>query len=149
MKTIKAFIEQSHLPGALIRSTIRQAGGWQYFREIAADIAAHGADGGFPGFSYHCDTITFTRRNRAAIIAALQDLADDIGEGNIYKLIAGFSCLRSDNLTPEAVAVAIHTGKGDDVTSVYNALAWYALEEVARSYGDLIEQHNTTQQPKR
>lgn len=29
-----------------------------------------------------------------------------------------------------------YQGKGDAVTPVYNALAWYALEELSRAYCD-------------
>ena len=30
-------------------------------------------------------------------------------------------------------------GRGDAVTGIYNALAWYVLEEVCRSYVDLLD----------
>jgi hypothetical protein len=50
----------------------------------------------------------------------------------MLEMIAGFNCLKADKLTLDDVAQAIYTGKGDNATSVRNALAWYALEEVAR-----------------
>ena len=139
MKTIKEFSEKSHIPASLIRAVIRQFGGWQSFRESAQDITNHGADGGFGGFIYYADTVKFARNNRSHILSMARDMASDIGDGDEYQLIAGFNCLRCDNLTPGAVARAIHTGKGDDATSVLNALAWFALEEVARSYCDLCD----------
>lgn len=138
METIKAFTEKSHIDASLIRAVIRQSGGWQSFRESALDITNHGAAGGFSGFIYYTDTVKFARNNRDLILCTARALASDIGDGDEYQLIAGFNCFEGDNMTPGAVARAIHTGKGDDATSVLNALAWFALEEVARSYCDLI-----------
>lgn len=72
----------------------------------------------------------------SAIMVLLNQLADDIGEPNVFKMISDFSCVDCD---PYEVAAALYTGKGDNVTQVYNALAWFALEEVARSYVDLAD----------
>lgn len=139
MKTIKSFIEQSHIDGDLIRAVVRQSGGWNSFREDAAEIAQHGADAGWNGFVYYGDTVKFARKHRDAITAMAADMAQSIGDGDEYQLIAGFNCLRNDELTAGQVAKTIHTGRGDDVQSIFNALAWFALEEVARSYSDLTE----------
>lgn len=51
-------------------------------------------------------------------------------------MIAGFNCI---DLTAEEVAEAIYNGKSEDRTTVFNALAWYALEEVCRGYVDAVE----------
>jgi len=86
------------------------------------------------------DTVTtaFTKRNKKALLELCKDQANDIyGHGmTIPGFIAGFNCVGCD---AEQVAIALYTGKGDNVTEVYNALAWYALEEVARRYCDVIE----------
>ncbi|MDR3130446.1 MAG: hypothetical protein LBU18_02770 [Treponema sp.] len=45
-----------------------------------ADCTKHGADGGFPGFTYYSDTLAFFRRNR-------QDILNNLGlteEGFIH-----------------------------------------------------------------
>jgi hypothetical protein len=134
MKKLSDFINNSSVPARLIRSTVRQVGGWAEFTERAEDIFEHGAAGGFSGFIYYSDTLPFARRNMRDILTVARDLAQCIGENDEYQLIAGFNCLRGQGVTIADVAKAIHTGKGDDVTTILNALAWCALEEVASSY---------------
>ncbi len=139
MKTIKAFCEASHISPAIIRAVVRQLGGWDAFRESAADIANHGADGGFSGFIYYADTVRFARKNLDSIIELAADMARDIGEPGAFSLIAGFNCLRGDDLSGDDVAAAIYRRNDENAQTVYNALAWFALEEVARAYVDLVE----------
>ena len=136
--TLSQFIAESGLNASLVRSTVRQCCGWQSFKEMAQDVANHGADGGFGNFIYYTDTIAFTKRNKKALLELCKDQASDYyGHGmTVPGFIAGFNCVDCD---AEAVAIALYTGKGDNVTEVYNALAFYALEEVARRYCDIIE----------
>ncbi len=136
--TLSQFIAESGLPSSLIRSTVRQCGGWQSFQEMAQDVCKHGANGGFGNFIYYADTIAFTKRNKKALLEMCKEQAEDYyGKGySVGQFIAGFNCVDCD---AEQVAVALYTGKGDSVTTVYNALAWWALEEVARRYCDIIE----------
>lgn len=136
MKTIKEFVEQSNIDAKLIRATVRQIGGLEEFKERAQDVTNHGAAGGFIGFTYYADTITFTKRNKAAIVDMLSALADDLGE-NTLSCLAGFNCLK--DYTVEEVADGLYNPRSDHRTAVYNALAWFALEEVARSYCDVAE----------
>lgn len=135
MNTQREFIERTHLPEALVRAVIRQAGGWQSFSEMAQDVANHGADGGFSGFIYYGDTVPFAKRNKAAILEACKQMADDLGE-SLYGMIAGFNCLK---ISEGEAAEGIHNARSDDHTQVMNALAWYALEETARSYCDMLD----------
>ena len=136
--TLSQFIAESGLPASLVRSTVRQCYGWQSFQEMAQDVCNHGANCGFNGFIYHSETVPFSRRNKKALLELCKEQANDIyGHGmTVPAFIAGFNCVDCD---AEAVAIALYTGKGDNVTEVYNALAWYALEEVARRYCDIIE----------
>lgn len=136
--TLSQFIAESGLNASLIRSTVRQCGGWQTFKEIAPLVCKYGADGGFGNFIYYTDTVPFAKRNKKALLALCKEQANDIyGHGmTIPGFIAGFNCVDCD---AEQVAVALYTGKGDCVTTIYNALAWYALEEVARCYCDILE----------
>lgn len=136
MTTQKRFIENTNIPEALVKAVVRQSGGWQSFRESAPDITSHGADGGFSGFIYYSDTVPFTKRNRAAIQTYGTEMARDIGAGSFYSLVSGFRCI---DLTPEQVAEAFHDPKAENRDEVFNALAWFALEEVARAYCDMIE----------
>ncbi len=136
--TLSQFIAESGLPASLVRSTVRQCGGWQSFQEMAQDVCKCGANGGFSDFIYYSETVPFAKRNKKALLELCRDQAQDYyGYGmTIPAFIAGFNCVDCD---AEQVAIALYTGKGDNVTEVYNALAWYALEEVARRYCDIIE----------
>lgn len=141
--TLSQFIAESGLNASLVRSTVRQCGGWEMFKDTARNLQSSpcGALGGFCGFIYYTETIPFTKRNKKAIIDLCKEQAEDFyGKGhNVAQFIAGFNCVDCD---AEQVAIALYTGKGDNVTEVYNALAWYALEEVSRRYCDVIETFN-------
>ena len=138
--TLSQFIAESGLPASLVRSTVRQCGGWEMFQEDAKNLqlCSCGAAGGFGGFIYYSETVPFTKRNKKALLELCKDQASDYYDHGmtIPGFIAGFNCVGCD---AEQVAIALYTGKGDNVTEVYNALAWYALEEVARRYCDIIE----------
>jgi len=137
--TLKQIIASTNAPASLVRAVIRQSGGLESFTEKAPDIARYGASGGFYGWIYYTETTAFARKNRAGILELARSFAQDIGDGDEYQLIAGFQCLRSLQLTTGDVARAVHTGKHEDVQQIYNALAWFALEEVARSFDYLTE----------
>lgn len=138
--TQSQFIAKSHLTPRLIRAVIRQMGGWEAFTQSAPDISRHGIDGGFSGFIYYKDTEPFARRNRALISALASEQASDFGTG-VIEMIRGFGCFRNGTKpTDEEIGSALYAGKDvDGGLQVLNALAWYAGEEVARSYTDLLE----------
>jgi len=110
---------------ALTRAVIRQTG-----RENLEDIARHGADSGFAGFTYYNDTVSFYKRNAKLIKERLEQDASDFGQG-LLEMVGGFVCLKSYKLTSWEVAEAIN-GRGEMAIQVQNALAWYAAEEIAR-----------------
>ena len=130
---MKSFIEQSSINPKLIRSVIRQIGGWLEFKEHAEDVSNYGAAGGFGGFIYYTDTVAFTKRNKAEIEAMLKGLAEDIGE-SFADCLCGFNCLKG--IEAGDVLDGYYNPRSDYRTDVYNALAWYALEEVATAYSD-------------
>ena len=136
MKTLTQFINNSRLSESMIRAVVRQCGGWESFCEMASDVANHGAGGGFNGFVYYSDTVTFAKRHKAVILEACKEIADDIGESGAYSMIAGFNCLKDMELTGDTVADAIHSSKHKDKMQIMNALSLFALEEVSRSYAD-------------
>ena len=133
------FIKASSIPASLIRAVSRQMGDWESFTNYAEDIQNHGADGGFGGFIYYSDTLPFFRRNRKAILEMAEQMADDCGDSGMLAMIAGFNCLRHYKFSQDDIAKALYTSKGDDVTTIQNVMAWFALEEVARSYCDCLE----------
>lgn len=135
MMTLKKFLVDSNVNDALIRAVVRQCGGWSTFKDMAQDVTNHGANSGFSGFTYYVDTIAFFKKNKKAIMELANDQACDF-DMDTYKMIADFGCLKVD---VGSVADAIHNPRTEDIDSVRNALAWYALEEVSRSYVDCVE----------
>jgi hypothetical protein len=106
-----------------------------------ADCAKHGADGGFPGFTYYSDTLAFFRRNRKDIIKNLELTAEESGE-DIISMVRNFSIFRYD--TPPALSSIGRTlwGMGklqDDLTSLYNVFFWFCLEEISHIWYRYLE----------
>ena len=143
VKTLAEFCEASNIDASLIKAVVRQMGGWQSFKEAAPDICRGGIDGGFNGFIYNADTEPFARRNREAIANMASYQAKDFGVG-VMEMIRGFGCFRNGTPpTDEEIGMALYAGKDkEDGLPILNALAWYAGEEVARSYCDLTGQND-------
>jgi len=98
------------------------------------DVCTYGANNGFGSFIYYSDTCQFFLDNRRDIIDLVNELADDMGE-DVISLVAGFGCLKTycaDREGKDEIGRAIYGTPADDDTQVMNALAWFALEEVAR-----------------
>lgn len=135
MSTLKKFIASSHINATLIRAVVRQLGGFDTFKQSANDISRHGISGGYGGFIYYSDTVEFTKKHKPLILELAKSLAYDIGE-DIYKMIAGFNCLKMDSVE---IAEAIHNPKCENKRIVFNALAWFAAEQVSNSYVNFLE----------
>jgi hypothetical protein len=74
----------------------RSNGGLESLKSLSgylADCAKHGADGGFPGFIYYCDTLSFFRRNRQDIVKNMELTAKELGE-DVVGMVQGFSVFR-------------------------------------------------------
>ena len=140
--TMKTLVANSSIPATLIRTGVKNTHGWDSFKESAQDVVDHGASCGFGNFIYCTDTVAFTAKNRKAIAELAEQQAVDFGDYSVIEMILGFNCLRHDDLTSSDIARALYGRLTDDdkKTIIYNALAWYALEEVARAYCDLAEQ---------
>ena len=108
---------------------------------ILSDVASHGADAGWSGFTYYHDTVKFTKADRKAIETLVREMADEWGQ-NPVDFIASFRCLdKDDPAIIEAIGRFVYGGhfqdsKKCDSETVYNALAWFALEETARALTD-------------
>ena len=139
---MKTLIANSSIPATLIRAVVKNMGGWDSFKESAQDVVDHGASCGFGSFIYYTDTVTFTAKNRKAIAELAAQQAADFGDSSEIEMILGFNCLQHDDLTSSDMARALYgrLTDYDKKTTIYNVLAWYALEEVARAYCDLVEQ---------
>lgn len=116
----------------LAKIVLEQLGGGEDAIGDAIQAGEHGADAGWSGFTWHSDTVPFSQTHKRAILRCAGELAHEIGEGNAVALVQGFRCLKDYR---DDVADVL-TGCSDDEdasTVVWNALAWFALEEVGRS----------------
>ena len=106
-------------------------------RSTLEDITNNGADGGFGGFIYYSETNKFARENMHLILDQVKELADNLVETPL-EMISSFRSLKDDKLDPLEIASIIYERTSPESqadgteTVVLNALAWFALEEVAR-----------------
>lgn len=135
MKTLKQFCEKSHINPKLIRAVVRQIGGWESFTKSAHYVVDLGADAGYAGFIYYTDTCKFYVNNRKTINILVDDTAWALGTNSI-SMVRMFTCLGLV-YTVDEVAQTLYGPRSQHQTQVANALAWFALEEVCRSYVDL------------
>lgn len=92
----------------------------QEFIDTMNDVANHGADSGWIGFTYYADTCAFYSANRRLIDSLAKDMADSCGNASVQEMVSQFGC------KPDV----------DDEDQYQNALAWFALEEAARYVQD-------------
>ena len=112
----------------LINAVAKQMGGMANLKKSASDICNYGAAGGFNGFIYYTDTVAFTKRNHALIMELLNIYADDMGT-NALELLSSFKCFK--DMKEYEIFDGLMDPKSVDRTTIYNGLAWFALEEVA------------------
>lgn len=130
------FQQHSHLSASLINAVIEQMGGYESFTDYAEDVANYGAAAGFCGFTYYSDTLPFYDANRADIKEAARNMADDMGD-ELVSFVRSFRCLPDS--TEDEVGATLYGSAEEHDTQVANALSWFALEEVCRSYADALE----------
>ena len=134
------FLKSANINPKLASAVIRQFGGWENFKEKAHDVANHGIEGGYCGFIYYEDTVSFTKKHKKLIIENITHFADEIGE-SFTKVIVGFNCLKNTGIAENDVIMALMSPRSCDdfvLQQVYNALAWYAGETVAQEYVDFV-----------
>lgn len=123
----------------LIAPVARQGSGIKDLRSIAPDVCNNGADCGVNGFTYYTDTVAFATRQKGKIFALIREQIAQFGrdDESIASFVQGFRCLR--NYTIAEVENGLYSPKSGERTQVFNALAWYALEEVCRHLVDLSD----------
>lgn len=133
------FLKVSHIDSKLVKSVIRQFGGFESFKECYQDVVNHGINGGFSGFIYYDDTVKFALKNRDMIIELAKQDAESIGESGVLEFIQSFNCLGKKDYSVEEVGQSLFSSKAKakENTQVLNALAWYAAEEVCRSFDNV------------
>ena len=129
--TAKSLANVTGAPIRLIRGVLRQLGGGPEAIDTLRDVVRGGADAGYGGFTYTRDTVAFFRRYRSEIVALARSMADDLGE-DVSQMVAGFRCLNGAEDLP-SINRCLYGGRlTREEDNVANALAWFALEEVAR-----------------
>jgi len=119
-------------------------GSGETFLELSGQFencAEHGANVGFGGFIYYSETIAFYKANSEDIVAHMENMAAELGT-DIIAMVQGFGVFRnSEKPTVLEVGRALWgTGKiREELTSLYNVFAWYALEEVSRTWYRYLE----------
>ncbi|MDR2785440.1 MAG: hypothetical protein LBB83_05960 [Treponema sp.] len=122
----------------------RNNGGLESLKNLSTnftDCAKHGADGGFPGFIYYSDTLSFFRQNRQDIVKNLELTAEELGQ-DIISMVQGFGVFRYDTPPTAASIGKALWGTGalkDDLTSLYNVFAWFCLEEISHVWYRYLE----------
>jgi hypothetical protein len=116
------------------------------FRELSAEFVyctEYGADTGFSGFIYYTDTTAFFMNNRTAIASRIERAAAELGT-DIFSMVQGFGVFcNSDKPSPSEIGKALWDSSQSypEFVSLYNAFAWYALEEVSRAWYRYLEDH--------
>lgn len=103
-------------------------------RQQLEDVARHGADAGWSGFIYTRETVQFYKSHKGDILELAKQMADDLGESMI-EMVRGFRCLGNSgkpDYSSDEIAEALYSGRGECADTIRNAMAWFALEEVAR-----------------
>ena len=139
--TMSNFLKSANINPKLASAVIRQFGGWEDFKEKAHDVANHGIAGGFSGFIYYSETVSFAKKHKNLIIENVKQFADDVVGESFTKVIANFNCLRNSGIKENDVMMALMSPRSCDdfvLQQFYNALAWYAGETVAREYTDFV-----------
>ena len=121
----------------LMRAVKRQLG--SDWKENFHDINNHGIDGGFSGFIYYCDTVSFFKRNKAEIVELVKEMASEFGQSPI-DFVKSFNCLKGSEDWEAEIAECLYGRLSEDNITVPNALAWFAGKEAAREYMNMNDQ---------
>jgi hypothetical protein len=80
------------------------------------EAGEHGADAGWPEFTYTQDAVRFYKKHEADIWELAREMAEDMDEPNVLAMVSKFN--RADMC--------------DDPDNFKTLMAWFALEEVGR-----------------
>tara|TARA_R110002110_G_scaffold83329_1_gene216328 strand:- start:2133 stop:2546 length:414 start_codon:yes stop_codon:yes gene_type:complete len=112
--------------------------------QLLSDVSNNdGASGGYGNFIYHTDTCKFARENMPLIIEQLKEDASNYGV-DVFEMVSKFNCLEGEYPPYEIASIIFDQADEATIndgadTQILNALAWYALEEVARYVTDIRE----------
>ena len=128
MKTKAQTLRDNSEYKSLINAVVNRIG-----LDSVEDVNSHGIDGGFSGFIYYADTHAFAMRYRKQILALAKDMADGIGYKNIHEMVMSFRCINGDDEDYQDLCKYVGGGRCEQ-SSITNAMAWFAAEEVCRMF---------------
>jgi hypothetical protein len=147
----KYIVKNSHFKETTVNNVILALGfplrgSGQLFEDLTAQLkkcALFGADFGISGFINKGDNINFFLANRADIVNNMETTAADCGM-DIISMVQEFGIFRnSKKPTPREVGKALWDGSKlhSELRDLYNVFAWYALEEISRTWYRYIEEN--------
>ena len=131
MKKLSEVLKEHNDSKQMINAIIRHLGDTEYIE----DIINNGADSGFSGFIYTEDCVKFWRKYKKDILKLLENISDDFGQPAVT-IVKDFEYIRNSNYTENEIAKALYGKYNQEYDYIYNTMAWFALEEVARWFED-------------
>ena len=130
MKTIKQVKAERPEHKTLISGVLNRIG-----TDYIEDVNSHGADAGFPGFTYYDDTHRFAMRHRKTIVSMLENQAQELGE-EVVEMVSHFGVFRKSPMDNEDRRELYRylSGAKCEQSTITNLMAWFALEEVCRMF---------------
>ncbi len=119
-------------------------GGSEALKNLSTELeqcAEHGADIGISGFNPDDETIAFFIENRGNIVSHMEHTASEFGT-DIISMVQNFGVFR-DSEKPNVSHIG-YALWGDillepEYIELYNVFAWYAVEEVSRTWYRYLE----------
>jgi len=119
-------------------------GSGKIFKRLSSEFvkcAENGADIGISGFVYYSETIPFFKANSSEIANHLERTAEELGT-DIFSMVQGFGVFRNTGKpSPSVIGRALWDVSHfyHSFTDLYNVFAWYALEEISRTWYRYLE----------
>ena len=136
MKTVQEVCKENEQFSSIIHAVIQKIG-----MESIKDVNNYGMEQGFPGFIYYSETVKFWRKYKKSILAMLKN-DTSYWESGIVGMVQNFNCLNNTDkktvpeYTEEEIGEALFGRYNPELDIIYNALAWYAAENVCRMFED-------------
>lgn len=101
-----------------------------------------GMAGGYGNMIYYKDTCAFFDKHKDLILQRIKDECFELGYANELDAISKFQSLKGENITlQDMMAIDKEKGECEDFkhTQIKNALSWYAGEETAFRFENLMD----------
>jgi len=154
IKAMRNYIyENSGFSKSTVNNVIRALGyplhgSGELFTDLSCQFencAENGAKAVYRSFTCQNENKAFYKANRQDIVNHMENLAEEIGT-DIISMVQCFGVFR--NSTPPTASEIGRALWGsfnhkNDFTALYNVFAWYALEEVSRTWFRYLEENPT------